>query len=143
VNGESRIRIGTDADLERDFGASKVVIGFPVSTRDGLEREIDQVLHVAAPTRSDIWRARLDAWVERLFRAWLVSLAVLTVIALVLRIVTGPLHGALLDSWVLLLVAPLIVMLLWLVAGWLWFALMVIAWPVKRVVRARTPKGER
>jgi len=78
---------------------------------------------------------RQEVLTAMLIRVWIAACVVLFVIVLILRVVHGTVRGAWLDAFVLTLGAPLAVMLLDFVAGWVWFVFWLISWPVRRMRR--------
>jgi hypothetical protein len=79
---------------------------------------------------------------DALIRVWAVASVALLVVMVVMRVVNGPVHDA---AWwwtaaVMVWGAPLWVMLLNLVAGWLWFVLFLLTWPFKPLRDSRFMK---
>jgi hypothetical protein len=76
-----------------------------------------------------------------LFRVWVVASVALTVVVLVMRVVNGPLHDS---AWIAALVfvwsAPLLLMLLHFVLGWVWFVLWLLTRPFKRLRGVADPE---
>jgi hypothetical protein len=67
---------------------------------------------------------------DALIRVWAVASVALLVVMVVMRVVNGPVHD---DAWwtasVVVWTAPLWLMLLNLVLGWLWFGLFLLTYP--------------
>jgi hypothetical protein len=97
----------------------------PLSEAPGLHsrRVLARLLHITDE--------RKERWGNLLVRTWVIAAIALGVVVGIVRIVSGPVHGYLIQAWVLVLGAPLLLILLGFVAGWVWFVLWLLARPFR------------
>jgi len=87
---------------------------------------------------------RKERWTDLLVRAWVIAAVALGVVMIVVRIVSGAVRGGYwTKAMVLVWGAPLWMMLLGFVAGWVWFVLWLVARPFRPLRESRFMHPER